>query len=168
MGCLPWWTGWCPCIVHAVMTPPCSERQTGLEKHDLRKLHLRLAIKLGDICPFLNGATDIHVLDTKCLSGLHQPGMDLLACVIHHLHWMDCSDLPLVRHLVTSWWPALQPSLFWSMYLWHIFAMFNCFQFWKIYTFLWGNWNSVPLWNQIPFHVCWKRDTMNNNINFFS
>ena len=29
-----------------------------------------------------------------------------LACVLCHLHAMDSSDSPLVRNLLTSWWPA--------------------------------------------------------------
>ena len=37
---------------------------------------------------------------------------------IPHLCAMYSSDSPLVRHLLTSWRQAWQPSLFWSMCLW--------------------------------------------------
>ena len=35
-----------------------------------------------------------------------------IACMLSHLHAMDSSDSPLVQPLLTSSWPARQPSLF--------------------------------------------------------
>ena len=38
--------------------------------------------------------------------GLLRPFLDPLAYMFYHLHAMDSLDLPLVGHLLTSWWPA--------------------------------------------------------------
>ena len=35
-----------------------------------------------------------------------------ITCMFSCLHAMDFSDLPLVQHLLTSYWPVWQPSLF--------------------------------------------------------
>ena len=40
-----------------------------------------------------------------------------LACMLRRLRAGDSTDSPLVQHLLTSWWPVLQPS-FWSTYTW--------------------------------------------------
>ena len=40
-----------------------------------------------------------------CLGFQSQGGS--LACMPCHLHAMDSSNSPLVRHLLTSWWPAI-------------------------------------------------------------
>ena len=51
----------------------------------------------GDVCPgFLSIQTRV----------------DSLIRVLHRLHAMDSSDSPLVQHLLTSLWPAWQPSHF--------------------------------------------------------
>ena len=39
------------------------------------------------------------------------------ACVLHHLYAMDSSDSPLLWQLMTSFWPAWQPSHLLSTYL---------------------------------------------------
>ena len=48
----------------------------------------------GDICPGFKGQVGSFI------------------CMLPHLHKMDSSESPLVRHLLTSWQPAWQPSLF--------------------------------------------------------
>ena len=42
---------------------------------------------------------------------------DPLLASLHSLYAMDSSDSPLVRHLLTSWKPALRPRRFRSTYL---------------------------------------------------
>ena len=60
-------------------------------------------------CPFC-GATDTPVLDFWwCLPWVSKPGWNRLHAFLP-VHYS--SDSPLVRHLLTSWWPAWQPSQF--------------------------------------------------------
>ena len=40
-----------------------------------------------------------------------------LTSMLHHLHAMDSADSPLTWYLLSSWWPAWQPSLIWSTHL---------------------------------------------------
>ena len=68
---------------------------------------------LVDISSF-SGDTDALVLDFWwCLHCVSKP----FNCVLCHLHAMDSSDSSLVRHKLTSWQPAWQPSPFWPTYL---------------------------------------------------
>ena len=62
---------------------------------------------LQDIDPFF-GATDAPILDF-CWR-LPWPRVDPLTCMFRHLRATESSNSPLVRHLLTSWWPAWQPS----------------------------------------------------------
>ena len=68
-------------------------------------------IFLEDISPFC-GATDTPVLDFWWrFPWVSKPGGPL-ACMLSHLRVMNSWDSPLVRHLLTSWWPAWQPVAF--------------------------------------------------------
>ena len=75
-----------------------------------------------------------------CLPWVSKPG-GCRTCVFCHLHTVDSSDSPLVRHLLTSWQPAMQPRLFcphtWlrNNYESHFVAYFNKYPIsWGILT----------------------------------
>ena len=71
-----------------------------------RKRNTFFVFFLQDISLY-RGATDIPVLGPK-----FQSQCEFLICMFHPLHPVDSSNSPLVRHLLTYWWPAWQLSLF--------------------------------------------------------
>ena len=71
-----------------------------------RKRNTFVVFFLQDISLFC-GATDIPVLGPTFKSQC-----EFLAYMVHLLYPVDSSDSPLVRYLLTYWWPAWQLSLF--------------------------------------------------------
>ena len=69
-----------------------------------------------NISPFM-----VPLVSLFCTSGDVYPWFQSrgrsLTSMLHHLHAMDSADLPLTWYLLSSWWPAWQPSLIWSTHL---------------------------------------------------